>query len=585
MEELPPLLDYIRKAEEAEKDAAQPPELALAAVSDLPPPDEPARPVPAPDDGQRVDQLVADEAHADGGEATRAAEGFDPVEREGKGSSLYSGFKTVDFQNKDTTTVSTTSVLRTVQALHEPGKDETGKDKKRPPICYCGAPRLKDVDVHLRDDGTGRTKAGVSGIWRCRNGETCPLCIEAATARRTDAYARVGKAAIKKGGSVVSVVLSVSHSLEDKLADLMAAVKKASTGARAGGPWHRNIKVALGALGVLVDHHVRYGQRFGWHYHQHLTIFCLNRDAEAIKVAVDALVERYLRLLARQGYRAAAERQHVKVLTEHPEGKAYTYPANHNPGDDDEAVEVAAVDHGEDESLSPMQLAERAAHGDNRAAALFMEFSAAIKKTRGVIVTPAMAMALEIERKEEEPAYTEQTRLGSIPGKVWTKLIDQNLNGTFLTRVELAGRENWLAVRWWALEQTGEAPEYSNELADELAELFQAQQRLVDPTAKQLAQDQIGIMQCDWNESHGADLVVATMDYVKAHFRHMRVDKAGVEYWMATLDDLAGKVHRRRAAASHTTLPMGDSPPSVETVSHGSVRDRVRQNYRNSQHA
>lgn len=67
----------------------------------------------------------------------------------------------------------------------------------------------------------------------------------------------------KRGGTIVTLVLSVSHRLGDKLADLSRVVKKASTGARAGGPWYRKIKPALSALGVLVDHHVRYGQRYG----------------------------------------------------------------------------------------------------------------------------------------------------------------------------------------------------------------------------------------------------------------------------------------------------------------------------------
>lgn len=568
MDELPPLLAFILEAELADREALEPPQPAPVTVPDLPPIDVPAAPLPTLED--QGDQSTAGLNHVDGHDPSTTDESSDPVDRVEEASSLSLGSKTVDFQKEDVAPTSAPSVLRTVQALHEPGNGT-----KRPPICYCGAPRLKEVDVHLRD-GTGKKRAGVSGIWRCRNGETCPLCVEAATARRRSAYARVGDATIEKGGTLVSVVLSVSHSLGDRLIDLMTAVKKASTGARAGGPWHRKIKAALGALGVLVDHHVRYGERYGWHYHQHLTIFCLNRDEQAIMAAIDTLVQRYLRLLGRQGYRANADRQHVKVLREHPEGEAYTYPADHNPADDNDAMEITAADHGEDESLSPMQLAELAAHGDERAAALFMEFSAAIRKTRSVVVTPAMATALDIESQvEEPPAYTEETRLGSIPGKVWTKLLDENLATTFLSRVESAGREHWLAVRWWALEQTGEAPEYSVELANELAELIRAQNCLDDPTAKELAQNQLGILQCDWTESHGADLVAATMEYVAANHRHMTVDADGVEYWMTVLEELADKVNRRRAYESHMILPVGDSPPPAASVPHGSVRDHV----------
>ncbi|OAM79651.1 hypothetical protein [Devosia elaeis] len=580
MDELPPLLAFIREAELADKEAIEPHQPAPVTVPDFPPIDVPATPLPSQED--QGDQSVAGLSHVDGHDPSTTDESSDPVDRVDEALSLSLGSKTVDFQKEDAAPASAPSVLRTVQALHEPG-DGT----KRPPICYCGAPRLKEVDVHLREDGTGKKKAGVSGIWRCRNGETCPLCVEAATARRRSAYARVGDATIEKGGILVSVVLSVSHGLEDRLADLMTAVKKASTGARAGGPWHRKIKAALGALGVLVDHHVRYGERYGWHYHQHLTIFCLNRDEQAVMAAIDALVQRYLRLLARQGYRATADRQHVKVLREHPEGEAYTYPADHNPADGDDDMEITAADHGEDESLSPMQLAEMAAQGDEQAAALFMEFSAAIRKTRSVVVTPAMATALDIESQgEEPPAYTEQTRLGSIPGKVWTKLLDENLATTFLSRVESAGREHWLAVRWWALEQTGEAPEYSVELANEIAQLIRAQNCLDDPTAKELAQNQLGILQCDWTESHGADLVAATMEYVAANQRHMTVNEKDVDWWTSVLEVNASKIaRRRRDAASHTTLPECANPPAAAGVPHGSVPDHVGQKSPISQHA
>lgn len=494
--------------------------------------------------------------------------------------SLFLGFKSVDFQNENLTAAPTPSVMRTVQALHDPGEGH-----KRPPICYCGAPRTGVVDVHLREDVGGRKRAGVSGIWRCRRGEVCPSCAGAATARRRDTYARAGRAATEKGDRVVTLVFSVSHSLRDRLVDLMRAVKGASTAARAGGTWDRTIKPALGCVGVLVDHHVRFGNRHGWHYHQHLTVFCAGKTDAEIMAAMDTLVGRYVSFLARKGYRADAERQHVKILRDDLDTGPYTYPADHNAPELGETAEITADDHGEEESLSPLMLAERASHGDDRAAALFMEFSSAIKKTRSVVVTRSLARALEIEPKVEEPAFTEQTRLGSIPGKVWTKLIDRNLDGTFLTRIESAGRENWLAVRWWAMEQTGEAPAFSPELANEVAELIHAQQRMDDPIAKDLAQDQVEILKGDWTVTHSAKLVAGTLQYVEANFRQMRIDPGGVNFWVDALEDNAGKIaRRRRHAASHTTLPMGDSAPLAENISHGSNPDHVGRRSPISQH-
>ncbi len=510
--------------------------------------------------------------------ALGGSEADEGAEADASRPSLSLGFQTVHFQKENPNTSSKPSVLRTVQALHDPGDG-----RKKPPICYCGAPRRAEVDVHLREDGS-KPKAGVTGIWRCRNGEICPHCAEAATARRRASYARVGDATIEKGGKIVTLVLSVSHNLNHRLADLMRAVKAASTGSRAGGTWTRAIKPAMGCTGVLVDHHVRHGARYGWHYHQHVTMFCVGKTDTEIEAALAELVKRYVALIVRQGFHADAAQQHIKVLKERPEEGPHTYPADHNRADDENDVAIAAS-HGEDESLSPLMLAERAAHGDEQAATLYLEFAAAIKGTRSVVVTPALAKALEIERKVEEPAYTAETRLGSIPGRVWTALIDQNLNRMFLNRVESAGRAGWRAVRWWAMEQTSMAPAYSVELAREVAALVQTWKRTDDPIVRELVNNQVGILKSDWAFGHGEELVEATLDYVAAHHRTMTVDEERVDWWVSVLENNADKIaRRRRDAMSHTTLPVGDGPPPAKTVSHGSDPDHVRQNMPVSPH-
>ncbi|MBF0677893.1 MAG: hypothetical protein IR164_02995 [Devosia sp.] len=526
-----------------------------------------------------------------------------PVEIESEAHSLSLGIKAVDFQNEDTGQAGDhedeqggepeqpvqpkldkpPSVLRTVQALFDPGPEV----KKKPPICYCNKPRLGNVDVHLREDANGRKKAGVSGVWRCGNGEVCPMCVEAAASRRMDGYGRAGGAAIEKGGRIVTIVLSVSHSRKDKLADLMQVVKKASTGARAGGTWHRQIKPAMGCAGVLVDHHVRHGERYGWHYHQHLTMYCLDRDEASIKAACAAMVERYVRLLHQQGHRADAERQHIKILHDVTKTQPYHYPANHNAVDEEEGMELAAADHGEEESATPMMLAERAAQGDTQAAALFTEFAAAIRNTRSAVITSAMTAKLGIAPKEDEaPAHNEQNRLGSIPSKVWTKLIDESLTSTFFSRVEAAGRQGWRAVRWWALEETGFAPPILDEKAHEIIYLLVAADRFDDPAYREMARDMIGWNREAWESKHGAEIVADTMEYAEAHWRLTTVDEGRMQALMDNVAIWADKrIMRRWRGLSHMTLPVGDSPPPAASVPHRSVRDHVGQKSPISQQA
>lgn len=169
---------------------------------------------------------------------------------------------------------------------------------------------------------------------------------------------------------------------------------------------------------------------------------------------------------------------------------------------------------------------------------------------------------------------------------VWMKLLDLNLTGTFLSHVEILGRNGWQRARWWALEQTNEAPEHSIELAAEIAELIHAQRRMRDPTARSLTQDQIEILKGDWTWTHGAELVAGTMEYVTANHRHMRVDTEGVDIWVNVLEESAGHiVSHHRYAASHMTLPIGDGPPRPETLPHGSNADHAGQNTPISQQA
>lgn len=89
---------------------------------------------------------------------------------------------------------------------------------------------------------------------------------------------------------------------------------------------------------------------------------------------------------------------------------------------------------------------------------------------------------------------------------------------------------------------------------------------------------QAGILKSDWAFGHGQELVEATLDYVSARHRTMVVDEERVDWWVSVLERNADKIaRRRRDAASHTTLPLGNDPPAAVSVLHGSILDRVGQ--------
>jgi hypothetical protein len=489
------------------------------------------------------------------------------------------GLKAVDFQSIEGRRSQVPSLLRVVQALH---RSEGGA--KSPPVCYCGLPRQAEIDIHLVDRD-GRQKAGASGIWRCRNGEVCPHCAEIAKARRRANYSRLSDANRKQGGCIVALTLCISHNPDDRLSDLMRVVKTASTAARSGGTWARSIKPRLGCLGVLVDHHVRHSELSGWNYHQHLTIHCLETAPDAINSAVEMLISRYVACIKKQGYQASASRQHYRILSDRPESGAYTYPADHNfKRGTDHNVEAAELEREVSESLSPFMLAQRAGEGDQHSAKLFLEFSAAIRSTRSAILTAGLKNAFDLDEGQViKPAFNEKNKLGSIPGAVWTRLIDRNLSGTFLTRVKVAGRAGWQKARCWALEQAFYTPIVSGQLTVECSELLKAADATGDEIAKDIATKQLEILRKERSFALGSEVVDRTIDYVRANYHAIKTDSHRVDYWMLALERMSGK-QKRKGDASHMTLPLRDDASALEFVPHGSTRVAVAQNQPISQH-
>lgn len=463
----------------------------------------------------------------------------------------------VDFQKR---IPASRSLLRAVQKMLDPGRV-----RRKPAVCLCGSPRKHDVDVHLIDKN-GTSKASITGIWRCKNGEVCPHCSEIVAAERATRHKRVANAVTGKGGRILTVVLTVAHDPGDKLADVMTALKKASTGARSGGTWTRKIKRLLRVAGVLIDAHTRWSAEAGWHYHQHVTIACLSDNEDEIREGAKALIDRYVELIRRAGYDADAERQWVSIVKSGAaETTPYNYPADHHRPHRSDGDLQGALDEGT--SLSPLQIAELAAAGDEAMAERFREFAKAVRGTKSAIVTAKMSKALCIEDADDEkPALDESTRLGSIPGVAWMRLLDQNLNGTFLSRVEAAGRPGWDAVRWWAVKITGCAPEIIPDLVQEIVLYLRVREEVTEPGAGDIAQHNLEQRIQDWTRIYGHDLIAATIDFAYAHERFVAVDANAVTAFANSLYEWADKYKRRQGREYRKTPPPTQGEQKGENV-------------------
>src|SRR5690606_7821629 len=85
-------------------------------------------------------------------------------------------------------------LLRPIQEMLAP------KEGRGLAVCACGHARSKSISVHLVGKPDGRQKASVGGIYRCGNGEVCPMCARSVAALRAKGYRRIHEAVTARGG-------------------------------------------------------------------------------------------------------------------------------------------------------------------------------------------------------------------------------------------------------------------------------------------------------------------------------------------------------------------------------------------------
>lgn len=451
-------------------------------------------------------------------------------------------------------------LLRPIQEMLAPLRQRKDKEK-RLAVTVCGHARRKTVNVHLIDRGNGTQRASVTGIYRCGNGEACPVCARHVAALRAKRYRIAHEAVNALGGTMLTFVFTIghdhNHNHDDALAPLLAALKSASTGARQDRFWNEKIAPLIHAEGAMTDVHVRRSSRGGWHPHLHVTIACLTKDMDALREGATMLIDQYVKRVHKLGYRARRPLQSVSILDARPNA----YAAHHHRRADVEGKLADEMD--ENTSLSAFDIAELAAAGDAKMRALFKEFVEAMRGSKSGVITAAMAKKLGIKAGTDPgPGFDETTRVGSIPSPVWMKLLDLNLTGTFLDHVESFGREGWQRSRWWALQQTGFAPPVDIGIADEMTVAIKAIALVSDPEAQTIGRNLLASRVEGWAAQHGPDLVAATLDYAEAHApftAHGDGDAADMAVMLETWADKAAR--RRREGAFHMTLAVGDRLP------------------------
>lgn len=324
---------------------------------------------------------------------------------------------------------------------------------KGPAVCGCGMPGLEHgaepgerrerdtVTIHRRASG-----AGVSGVFRCDSPWLCPSCAPARAKRRRERLEQVIEATARLGGSCAFVTLTLRHDHHLPLAQARAILSEASRRARQGSRWKgiKGIQASGGLLGVVQGVEVLHSLRTGWHYHAHLLIPGTGTPA-AVLDAARRLVARYLEEVARLGASATLLGQDVQLVQD---GEAARYASK---GSASWEVAGGAKEARSAVSRSPWDLATLAALGDERARALFLEYSKAMPRTRSCVVSAGLAKALGIEACEDEDEPDEEQQLdeadgvvGELPSLTWRRILGAGVAWRVLAAVE--AREDWPKV-------------------------------------------------------------------------------------------------------------------------------------------
>jgi hypothetical protein len=183
----------------------------------------------------------------------------------------------------------------------------------------------------------------------------------------------------------------------------------------------------------------------------------LTSNVDQATEACKQFVERYLQELKKRGFDADWNGQHVSISNDPLGAAAYIGKGL--------SWEIAGGSSSKKKprligSLTPFDIARRAAGGNEVMRALWLEYAAVMPKTRSCVITAAIAKHLDIQADDaaptEDDTCSEQTEpvdvVGTIPTMNWNALLRLGHVPQFVQKLETLAASSWPAIRAWAIE-------------------------------------------------------------------------------------------------------------------------------------
>lgn len=290
-------------------------------------------------------------------------------------------------------------------------QDQSAKLLPKERVCNCLKKRIDKKIDRLVKYNQGRKKSHWSNVQRCGSVWICPVCAKQITEKRREELKKGCDAWKAKGGSVLLLTLTNSHSSSHRLSDLIAGQKKAIKRFFEGrrGVYLLNV---LGRKYQIRSFEVTYGQN-GWHPHFHILLFIDGSfNADMLKFDIrEELAKFWINCCVNSGLPAPDMKHGLDLRSGHYADKYVSkWGIEHE-------LTKGHVKKGRNGGFTPFDLLQLSISDDlvygKSSGTLFQEFAISFKGARQLVWARGLKKLLGIEEKTDEE-LAEETEQNAI---------------------------------------------------------------------------------------------------------------------------------------------------------------------------
>lgn len=284
-------------------------------------------------------------------------------------------------------------------------------------VCICTKYRIPNAENATITRNLDEKRASFGGLVKCGDVWACPVCSRKISEERRVELQKAVETAKKRGMGALMLTLTHSHGIKDKLKDNRDFMQKCWS-RLTSGRWWAEMRDYFGIVGHVRSIEITHGEH-GWHLHIHTLIFTDSHDVDT-ELMESYFKSRWVGIVERAGGKAT--KANGATLSTH-ENKIAEYIAKfgHMPNDENAerlaspgntwnesheiAKQVSKVARTES-GRTPFQLLKDSNNGDNKSAALYVEYVKAMKHARQLVWSKGLKELLldEEEKTDDEIA-------------------------------------------------------------------------------------------------------------------------------------------------------------------------------------